>query len=82
MESSPSGLWRRLGKAVGLHRPRGFKSLTLRQPTLLLRRASAYVITSADKSAGKPSSEDSLCLEQIAATFSLNTDFVFYACMN
>lgn len=31
MEGSPSGLWRRLGKAVGEQSPRGFKSLSLRQ---------------------------------------------------
>ena len=31
MESSPSGLWRLLGKQVGAQVPPGFESLTLRQ---------------------------------------------------
>ena len=36
MEGSPSGLWRRLGKAVYWQRYRGFESLSLRHVFNLL----------------------------------------------
>lgn len=38
MEGSPSGLWRRLGKAVCGQLHRGFESLSLRQAKIVCRR--------------------------------------------